>query len=247
MGGLTSIGADISKTKVNPDGKEGGDGNKKIDEEDDRSGKNDRLIKGRNFHHPYVPYKIQEQFMETVYAVLEAGGGRLGILESPTGTGKSLSLICASMTWLRDFKRRRFEEGLERGDDTTDEPEWIIEQAKARKKQELLRQREEIEARLAKVRAKEKAQREKYLKEPPAKRRKEDKTNGVPEDEEQFVLDDYESDRERKGSSGRRDAIIGLSAETLALMEKLGMNVGHPNEEDEELEDEVKVCTIFYF
>ena len=39
-----------------------------------------------DFHHPYTPYEVQEQFMVTVYAVLEAGDGQVGILESPTGT-----------------------------------------------------------------------------------------------------------------------------------------------------------------
>ena len=38
----------------------------------------------KNFHHPYTPYAIQETFMSIVYQVLEAG--RVGILESPTGT-----------------------------------------------------------------------------------------------------------------------------------------------------------------
>jgi chromosome transmission fidelity protein 1 len=38
----------------------------------------------RDFHHPYTPYDIQETFMETVYQVLE--NGKVGILESPTGT-----------------------------------------------------------------------------------------------------------------------------------------------------------------
>ena len=37
-----------------------------------------------NFHHPYTPYTIQEDFMRTVYQVLEQG--KVGILESPTGT-----------------------------------------------------------------------------------------------------------------------------------------------------------------
>src|SRR5436190_17307992 len=138
------------------------------------------IMEPRNFHHPYTPYQIQEEFMETVYAVLETGNGQVGILESPTGTGKSLSLICASMTWLRDFRRRRFKEGLGWRDDATDEPEWIIEQAKARKRQELLRQREEMESRLAKVRAEEKARREMY---PYTKRRRMDDKmdNGVAE------------------------------------------------------------------
>lgn len=38
------------------------------------------------FHHPYTPYDVQEQFMKTVYNVLETGNGQVGILESPTGT-----------------------------------------------------------------------------------------------------------------------------------------------------------------
>jgi hypothetical protein len=37
-----------------------------------------------DFHHPYTPYDIQEEFMSTVYQVLEEG--KVGILESPTGT-----------------------------------------------------------------------------------------------------------------------------------------------------------------
>lgn len=38
----------------------------------------------KDFHHPYTPYAIQETFMSTVYDVLEKG--KVGILESPTGT-----------------------------------------------------------------------------------------------------------------------------------------------------------------
>lgn len=39
-----------------------------------------------DFHHPFTPYNVQEQFMRTVYDVLETGSGQVGILESPTGT-----------------------------------------------------------------------------------------------------------------------------------------------------------------
>lgn len=39
-----------------------------------------------DFHHPYTPYDVQEQFMKAVYDVLETGNGQVGILESPTGT-----------------------------------------------------------------------------------------------------------------------------------------------------------------
>ena len=39
-----------------------------------------------DFHHPYVPYDVQLEFMKSVYDVLEQGNGQIGILESPTGT-----------------------------------------------------------------------------------------------------------------------------------------------------------------
>lgn len=39
-----------------------------------------------DFHHPFTPYHVQEEFMRTVYDVLETGDGQVGILESPTGT-----------------------------------------------------------------------------------------------------------------------------------------------------------------
>lgn len=45
-----------------------------------------RRLEKLNFHHPYTPYDVQEQFMKTAYQVLETGGGQVGILESPTGT-----------------------------------------------------------------------------------------------------------------------------------------------------------------
>jgi chromosome transmission fidelity protein 1 len=39
-----------------------------------------------DFHHPYTPYDVQQQFMKKVFDVLEKGNGQVGILESPTGT-----------------------------------------------------------------------------------------------------------------------------------------------------------------
>ena len=43
-------------------------------------------LENLDFHHPYTPYDVQEQFMKAVYNVLETGNGQVGILESPTGT-----------------------------------------------------------------------------------------------------------------------------------------------------------------
>ncbi|NXD77918.1 DDX11 helicase, partial [Halcyon senegalensis] len=57
------------------------------------------------FPFPYTPYPIQERFMAALYGALEAG--QVGIFESPTGTGKSLSLICGALSWLRDSEEKR--------------------------------------------------------------------------------------------------------------------------------------------
>ncbi|KAF6213519.1 hypothetical protein GE061_011239 [Apolygus lucorum] len=57
-----------------------------------------------DFSFPFTPYEIQKEFMTQLYSALE--GSKLGIFESPTGTGKSLSLICGALSWLRDHEER---------------------------------------------------------------------------------------------------------------------------------------------
>ncbi|XP_045151844.1 ATP-dependent DNA helicase DDX11 [Echinops telfairi] len=63
---------------------------------------------GLHFPFPYTPYSIQKDFMAELYQLLEAG--KIGIFESPTGTGKSLSLICGALSWLRDFEQKKRQE-----------------------------------------------------------------------------------------------------------------------------------------
>uniref|UniRef100_A0A8C9X0U3 DEAD/H (Asp-Glu-Ala-Asp/His) box helicase 11 n=1 Tax=Sander lucioperca TaxID=283035 RepID=A0A8C9X0U3_SANLU len=60
------------------------------------------------FPFPYQPYNIQEQFMQALYSTLDQG--KVGIFESPTGTGKSLSLICGALSWLTDYEENRRQE-----------------------------------------------------------------------------------------------------------------------------------------
>lgn len=106
----------------------------------------------------------------------------------------------------------------------------------------MLRRREDLEARLSKIRAKEKAQRQQFLRgESVQKKRKADPSQAgeADDDEEQFVLDDYDSADEK--SNSKAGGTSGLSAATLELMEKLGMNIGATKEDDDEGEDEIKV------
>lgn len=54
------------------------------------------------FPFPFTPYPIQSQFMTELFNVIENRG--IGIFESPTGTGKTLSLLCGALRWLRDHE-----------------------------------------------------------------------------------------------------------------------------------------------
>ena len=56
-------------------------------------------------------YAQQEELMVALFSCLEAGG--VGIFESPTGTGKSLSLLCASLSWLHAQEAKDDEKPVE--------------------------------------------------------------------------------------------------------------------------------------
>lgn len=60
----------------------------------------------RTYSHPYTPYQIQNDFMAALYNALDQAS--IGLFESPTGTGKTLSLICGAMTWLRENSSKEF-------------------------------------------------------------------------------------------------------------------------------------------
>lgn len=53
---------------------------------------------------PYIPYRAQNALM---HAVVTAGErGKHALLESPTGTGKSLAMLCAALAWQKDITAR---------------------------------------------------------------------------------------------------------------------------------------------
>lgn len=62
----------------------------------------------QEFPFPFPAYEIQKRFMRELYGCLE--NGKLGLFESPTGTGKSLSLICGALRWLIDHEKWRKQE-----------------------------------------------------------------------------------------------------------------------------------------
>ncbi|KAK2971189.1 hypothetical protein RJ640_008613 [Escallonia rubra] len=78
---------------------------------------------------PFKPYSIQIDFMNALYHSLDKGG--IAMLESPTGTGKTLSIICSALQWLVDRKRQEDSETTADPSEnqdrlgSDDEPDWL--------------------------------------------------------------------------------------------------------------------------
>ncbi|KAI9594752.1 helicase C-terminal domain-containing protein [Syncephalis fuscata] len=90
---------------------------------------------------PFPPYNIQLDFMQSLYTAIETG--KVGIFESPTGTGKSLSLLCGALRWIQDNNTRneqQYEAQLRQSLETTNnEDQWKKEQTILRETREAKR------------------------------------------------------------------------------------------------------------
>ncbi|CAL4123180.1 unnamed protein product, partial [Meganyctiphanes norvegica] len=107
------------------------------------------LTAPQTFPFPFPPYDIQEDFMKNLFTALE--GGKLGIFESPTGTGKSLSLICGALTWLNEHNihcKNELEKKIKEAENQSggdDGPDWFTAATKRREEQkETIKFREEL-------------------------------------------------------------------------------------------------------
>ncbi|XP_028139738.1 ATP-dependent DNA helicase DDX11 isoform X3 [Diabrotica virgifera virgifera] len=88
------------------------------------------------FDFPFPPYDIQLDFMKNLYYTLETG--KFGIFESPTGTGKSLSIICGAIQWLKDrqsFEKDNLSESIskllkEKENFSKNSTDWLSSQSK---------------------------------------------------------------------------------------------------------------------
>ncbi|XP_056272910.1 ATP-dependent DNA helicase DDX11 isoform X6 [Pseudoliparis swirei] len=183
------------------------------------------------FPFPYQPYDIQEQFMQALYKTLDQG--KVGIFESPTGTGKSLSLICGALSWLTDHEeksRQKTAALLHEGEaslstssapSSSAEPDWITDfvHKKAErdlvsklKEEELKRKTREEKLEMIRNNVQLKyAMKRKSCEEEEAfkllhlSKEEETEAQGDQEDEE-LVIAEYESDDESKTRSRFRGA-----------------------------------------
>ena len=55
-------------------------------------------------HFPFRPYDVQVEYMKSVLTALQ--NSQHALLESPTGTGKTLCLLCSALAWQRAEKAR---------------------------------------------------------------------------------------------------------------------------------------------
>lgn len=123
------------------------------------------------------------------------------------------------------------------------EPDWMIESTLRRKREELARRWEEREARLDRIREKERS----MEKRGPKRRRIEEpalRTKGAAKDQDEeaeFLLDDWN----QNGEVENNDGASLFSSETRALMEKVGLSVRKKDHEEEDNDDELKVVYIF--
>lgn len=128
---------------------------------------------------PYpTPYDIQTQFMQGLFECIDRR--KVGIFESPTGTGKSLSMICGAVGWLMErerAERERSEQNLkEAGKSETTlystttsgslgvTPDWVLqhhaESVANNVRQEREMKAQQLEKRIQAVRIRERRMRE---------------------------------------------------------------------------------------
>ncbi|WVQ69797.1 uncharacterized protein L199_008017 [Kwoniella botswanensis] len=197
-----------------------------------------------SFPFPYPkPYDIQLQLMQVVFRAIE--DGKIGIVESPTGTGKSLSLLTSTLTWLEHHQQRlstAFNYGLReklRLDDPSD-PEWVIEHSLKAKLAELRGLEEKREERLKKARERERKIRKsmglgmnKGMGVVVKKSKVDggvDRNNGVRKEEEEFLPDDFDQ-RDMEGPYISKE-VRELMDKYEAFRPKINAEVDEEEEED---------------
>ncbi|KAI7865468.1 helicase C-terminal domain-containing protein [Spinellus fusiger] len=186
------------------------------------------------FGFPYNAYSIQNDFMRSLYSTLSES--KIGIFESPTGTGKSLSLICGSMSWLNDHD---IATSITTKDNPPselpdDEPDWVkaYQGDQSKNKKELLKKelKLKIQSRIELIRKHENGnsilQSLSRIDRPAWKR---EKKNEVSSDNDGFLLNEYISDNDGDGDDKSKT-----------------INYSNADDADADADDEFDEVKIYY-
>ena len=69
------------------------------------------IIRDTRVHFPYEPYDVQIEYMRNVIEALKKRGN--GLLESPTGTGKTLCLLASVCSFVeKEFREKMFKHNI---------------------------------------------------------------------------------------------------------------------------------------
>lgn len=153
--------------------------------------------------------------------------------------GKSLSLICAALTWLRTHKSSQNEVSLDSlGPGLEDEPAWIVEQTLQRRRDDLTRQWEEREKKLESIRLKEQTEEIRSAKRRRVNQgRQSSSAKQADEDEDEWLLDEPDD-----SGAPDDDALSGLNKQTRDILLRFGLGSFKSDDQDDAaLDDGVKV------
>ncbi|KAJ7644317.1 helicase C-terminal domain-containing protein [Roridomyces roridus] len=177
---------------------------------------------------PYSPpYDIQVDLMRHLYTSIEQK--KVTIVESPTGTGKTLSLLCASLTWLSDEKNRAKKGIIDAlGTEADAGLDWVLAQTRERRSRELEAEEREYEERLVKARKKEESMKRMAQSRVHKRIKLSDAPHNLGDPDDVFLPDDDEEED-------------NISPEVRALMAKMGHGSSNKNEEEE------PTCTKIYY
>ena len=68
-------------------------------------------INGIDIYFPYEVYDNQKKYMENIIQLLNSrinlNRTNIAALESPTGTGKTLCLLCSTLAWMNEMRRQK--------------------------------------------------------------------------------------------------------------------------------------------
>lgn len=180
--------------------------------------------------------------MTALFEAIEQG--KFGVFESPTGTGKTLSLLCSTLTWLK-MNRQRHDIGempSTAQPEDQGEPDWVVAHEEAKLRHALQQQEEQLRKnlRIAREHLAEQRRRRESHRQPAKRARREDD----PPSDDDFLLADYDDESTTKAlwpptpAAAPNDAF--LSPEVRSMMQTYEASL-QPNSLVEEPETRPKI------